>query len=282
VASRSVVLLHSSASSGGQWHALTQKLAGYRVMAPDLIGYGNTPHWAGRGAFRLEHEAGMVLSLAGRCGEPVHLVGHSFGGAVALHVARTRPDLLASLTVIEPVAFHLLKDCDPDAFCEIATVAGRVRAALGNGDYFGGIGGFVDYWSGPGAWSGVPEDKRPGLASTLAKVALDFEATFNEPAALAGFAAMTVPALVIQGTASPRPTRRICELLAGVLPDAQLATVDGAGHMAPLTHREAVNQLVAAHIDSSQHFPTKEGICKLATRSALRSPSASAGTSTAT
>ena len=260
----SVVLLHSSASSGAQWRGLMQKLSGYRVIAPDLHGYGDTPHWAGRGAFRLEHEAQIVLSLAGRCGEPVHLVGHSFGGAVALHVARTRPDLLASLTVIEPVAFHLLRGIDDDAFCEIAAVAQSVRHALGSGDYFGGIAGFVDYWSGPGAWSGVPEERRAGLASRLVKVALDFEATLNEPAALQDFAAMTLPTLVVQGTVSPRPTRRICELLAGVLPDAQLATVEGAGHMAPLTHRDAVNTLIAAHL-ASNSGPLSRGSAREAT-----------------
>jgi pimeloyl-ACP methyl ester carboxylesterase len=246
-----VVLLHSSASSGAQWRALMQQLMGYRVLAPDLYGYGVTCQWGGRGAFRLEHEAQIVHALAGRCGAPIHLVGHSFGGAVALHVARTRPDLLASLTVIEPVAFHLLKGFDQDALAEITAVAAGVCRALGSGDYFEGIAAFVNYWSGPGAWAGVPEDRRAGLAVRLAKVALDFQATLNEPAALDDFAAMTLPTLIVQGTTSPRPTRRICELLAGVLPDAQLMKVEGAGHMAPLTHRDAVNGLIAAHLHSN-------------------------------
>ena len=246
-----VVLLHSSASSAAQWRALMHQLMQHRVIAPDLYGYGATSPWAGRGAFRLEHEAEIVLSLAGRCGEPIHLVGHSFGGAVALHVARTRPDLLASLTVIEPVAFHLLKGFDQDALAEITAVAAGVGKAIASGDYYGGIAGFVDYWSGPGAWSGVPEERRANLASRLVKVALDFEATLNEPAALEDFAAMTLPTLLVQGTVSPRPTRRICELLAGVLPDAQLVTIEGAGHMAPLTHRDAVNTLIAEHLASN-------------------------------
>jgi pimeloyl-ACP methyl ester carboxylesterase len=246
-----VVLLHSSASSSAQWRALMHQSTGYRVLAPDLLGYGATSHWSGHGAFRLEHEAQIVLSLAGRCGEAVHLVGHSFGGAVALHVARTRPDLLASLTVIEPVAFHLLKGFDQDALAEISAVAAGVGKAIASGDYYGGIAGFVDYWSGPGGWSGVTEERRAGLACRLIKVALDFEATLNEPAALEDFAAVSLPTLVIQGTASPRPTRRICELLAGVLPDAALVSVEGAGHMAPMTHRDAVNKLIAAHLHSN-------------------------------
>jgi pimeloyl-ACP methyl ester carboxylesterase len=247
-----VILLHSSASSSAQWRSLMSQLTQqYRVIAPDLHGYGATSQWAGRGAFRLEHEAQIVCALAGRCGEPVHLVGHSFGGAVALHVARMRPDLLASLAVIEPVAFHLLRGHDSDALGEIEAVAAGIGRALASGDYFGGIARFVDYWSGPGAWENIAQEKRPGFAALLAKVALDFQATLNERAELADFGAMTLTTLVAQGTCSPRPTRRICELLARVLPDVQAATISGAGHMAPLTHRDAVNALLVAHLDSN-------------------------------
>ena len=62
---------------------------------------------------------------------------------------------------------------------------------------------------------------------------------------------MTVPTLLLYGTTSPLPTRRICELLARVLPEAQLKAIGGAGHMAPLTHRDQVNALVVAQLDSN-------------------------------
>jgi pimeloyl-ACP methyl ester carboxylesterase len=248
-----VMLLHSSASSSAQWRVLVDRLSErWRVIAPDLHGYGNTTQWPGRGPFRLAHEAEIVCALLGRAGEAAHLVGHSFGGAVALHVARTRADLLASLTVIEPVAFHLLRGHDEAALDEIGEVAAGVAVALACGDYLGGIARFVDYWSGPGAWAGVPEDKRVGIAARLAKVALDFHATLHEPASIEDFGSMALPTLVIQGSRSPLPTRRVCELLAGVLPDARLQIISGAGHMAPLTHREPVNDLIAAHLSGAE------------------------------
>jgi pimeloyl-ACP methyl ester carboxylesterase len=240
-----VVLLHSSGASGAQWRALAERLsARYRVIAPDLYGYGATAQWPGRGVFSLAHEAEIVHAMLGRVGEPAHLVGHSYGGAVALHVARLRSALLRSLTVIEPVAFHLLGDRS-----EIVAVADRVAQCVACGDYLRGCGSFVDYWSGPGSWDATPAAKRDAMAARLAKVALDFHATLNEPARLEDFRDLPVPTLVLQGTSSPLPTRRICELLAGVLPDAQLVTIEGAGHMAPLTHRERVNALIAAHIE---------------------------------
>jgi pimeloyl-ACP methyl ester carboxylesterase len=70
-----VVLLHSSGSSGAQWRALAERLGErYRVIAPDLYGYGGTAHWPGRRPFHLECEAEIVLALLGRVNERAHLV----------------------------------------------------------------------------------------------------------------------------------------------------------------------------------------------------------------
>src|SRR5512138_3457520 len=100
-----VILLHCSGSSGAQWRTLASTLeARHLVAAPDLIGYGSAAPWTGRAPFSLAQEAGPILSLIGTLGEPVHLVGHSYGGAVALHIALTRPELVRSLTLIEPAA----------------------------------------------------------------------------------------------------------------------------------------------------------------------------------
>jgi pimeloyl-ACP methyl ester carboxylesterase len=241
-----VVLLHSSGSSGAQWRALADGLsARYRVVAPDLYGYGATAPWPGRGAFSLAHEAEIVHALLERIGEPAHLVGHSYGGAVALHVARLRGELLHSLTAIEPVAFHLLKDR-----AEIAALAERVSRALACGDYVGGFGSFVDYWSGPGSWNAIPAAKRGAMAARLSKVALDFHAVLSEPAGPDAFRRVAAPTLVVRGERTPLPTQRICGLLGQILPDSSLITVNGAGHMAPLTHATQVNALIAAHLNA--------------------------------
>ena len=250
-----VVLLHSSGSSGAQWRALAGRLATqYRVLTPDLIGYGGTSTWKARSGFCLAQEAALVRSLLGRLGEPAHLVGHSYGGAVALHVARTRPELVRSLTVIEPVAFHLLRDgdeIDGAALREISEIATLVSVAVERGDYGGGSGAFVDYWSGPGAWAAMPARTRAALASLLPKVALDFHATINEPAGLEDMRDIAARTLILQGGCTAVPTRRICKRLAGVLPAVHVKTIKGAGHMAPVTHRDEVNDLIVAYLDAN-------------------------------
>ena len=108
---RPVVLLHSSANSGAQWRALRADTeARYRVLALDLYGYGGTDPWPGHRALTLADEAALAEALIERCDAPVHLIGHSYGGAVALRVALHRPESIATLTLIEPTAFNLLRD----------------------------------------------------------------------------------------------------------------------------------------------------------------------------
>ena len=97
--SEPVVLLHCSGSSGAQWRSLAAQLdARHQVLMPDLIGYGASASWGGSGTFCLAEETAPVRSILGRLNEPVHLVGHSYGGAVALHLARVRPAFVKSLT----------------------------------------------------------------------------------------------------------------------------------------------------------------------------------------
>ena len=251
-----VVLLHCSGSSGAQWRSLAGRLGSrYRVIAPDLIGYGASAPWPGRAEFCLAQEAAVIRSLIGKLDGTVHLVGHSYGGAVALHIARTRPELIRSLTLIEPSAFHLLRggdEFDYAALREISDVAAYVNTMLASGDYLRAFGRFVDYWSGPGTWATMPQEKREAFAPQLAKVALDFRAILSEPAELEDVQGIALPTLLLQGGCTTLPSRCVCKRLREALP-VLFSVVRGAGHMLPLTHRDAVNALIAEHLDANSN-----------------------------
>jgi len=252
--SEPIVLLHCSGSSGAQWRTLAPLLgARYSVLTPDLIGYGAAAPWSGRGGFSLAREAAAVRSLLGRLDEPAHLVGHSYGGAVALHIARTRPELVRSLTLVEPSAFHLLRNGDATdlaALREITAVAADASAALAIGDYGTGFGLFIDYWSGPGCWAELAPEKRAAFAPQLAKVVLDFHALFSEPADIEDVCDIALPTLLVQGGCTTLPSRCVCARLRMALPEGSFRVVQGAGHMLPMTHRDQVNALIAEHIQA--------------------------------
>ncbi len=104
------VLVHGGTpGGGGDAFAAQRPLAErWRLLLPDRPGHGKTPA-DGREDF--ERDAELVAPLLGTAG--AHLVGHSYGGVVAIYVAARHPALVRSLTLIEPPAFWLAPD-DPD------------------------------------------------------------------------------------------------------------------------------------------------------------------------
>src|SRR5581483_8261062 len=104
-----VVCIHASASSGAQWTSLVERLEDrFRPLAVDLHGAGRTPAWRGDRRLTLADEVALLEPTLAATGARLHLVGHSYGAAVALRIALDHPHWVASLTVFEPVLFSLL------------------------------------------------------------------------------------------------------------------------------------------------------------------------------
>lgn len=257
-----IVALHSSACSGAQWRGLAETIGGqYRLCAPDLIGYGSSDAWQAPGRLSLADEARRVEVLLDACEGPVHLVGHSYGGAVALKLARAHGKRLASLTLIEPVAFHLLCCRDPLSalsYGQVRTLADDVAEALRLDKAETAMRRFVEYWNGLGAWDALSQRQRDALLRVAPKVPHDFWATMTEPASVRDYAQITTPTLLIAGGSSPQPTRRIFELLATAISASQGVVLRGAGHMVPLTDPSRVNRVIVRHI--AAHGLKKTGL----------------------
>lgn len=247
-----VVLLHCTGGSNAQWQSLAAELQDrFRLLAPDLYGHGGTDPWPGQGPLTLAAEAAIVAALIDQGGAPVHLVGHSYGGSVALRAALEQPERIRSLTLIEPASFHLLADgdvVDELLFDDIQCVAEAVWYATASGDFAGGLECFVDYWSGDGTWAGTRPEAQQALTRCIGAIAQNFWSATTEPAAIDDCRRLAMPALIMCGGRSPATTRRITQLLAEAMPAARLRVIPDAGHMLPLTHRDAVNAAIAEHI----------------------------------
>jgi pimeloyl-ACP methyl ester carboxylesterase len=71
----------------------------FNVLAPDLLESGAALRWRGDGPFRLTDEARAIVDIIDATEGPIHLVGHSYGGCVALRIAIERPHRVASLSL---------------------------------------------------------------------------------------------------------------------------------------------------------------------------------------
>ena len=243
-----VVCLHSSAAGGKQWRRLVAEGGdGLQWHTPDLFGHGSRPGWPELMPSQLCVEANGVLSgLPWPREQGFHLVGHSYGGAVALQIALQQPRRVLSLTLYEPVAFGLLPSLAPDepAWEEIRDVAAMLGTALDRGDGPGAARGFCGYWQGRDVWPELDDAQRQRLAEAMPTVRRHFEALFAARWSDSLLGLLRMPVHLICGSASRASARRVAQTLASRLPDARLDWLEGAGHMAPMTHPERVNPLL--------------------------------------
>lgn len=239
-----IICLHSSMSSARQWDGLTQRLQyAYRVTALDLHGYGKGPQWGTGAVFSLDREVELMANLVSELDGPIHLVGHSYGGAVAIKAAQTYGKRISSLTLYEPVIFAALFSADSDqaASDEITRLIEDLQDSYRCGDLFQAAQRFIDYWSGAGTWAAIPFDAKSGLSKKIPTVLGNFEAVLSEPNALAKLASIEVPTLTLSGRESPTSVNAITDLLQRQLPQVTAHRFAGMGHMGPITHSEIVN-----------------------------------------
>ena len=248
-----VVLLHSSASGNRQWRRLTDELKDrYRLIAVNLFGYGATTPWAAKEGLALGDAADLVAAVADRVGEPIALVGHSLGAAVAFEAALRLGNRVRILVAFEPILFSLLKVHGPAAaYAEIAHVAAGycARAAAADWPTVGRL--FVDYWSGPGTWAGLGDDLRSSLTKLLPNVVHEWDAVMKPWRTLAEWSAIAAPTHLIRAADSRAPTWAIAALLAEANPSWRLHDIACGGHMAPLARPDVVNPLIAQVLDEA-------------------------------
>jgi lipase len=98
---RPILALHGISGHGGRWQRLAEEfLLGYRIIAPDLRGHGESttlPPWTFE-----QHAADLLSVLDGLSVTGLPVVGHGFGGAVAIHLARLAPQRITKLVLLDP------------------------------------------------------------------------------------------------------------------------------------------------------------------------------------
>jgi len=237
-----VILLHSSGMSSRQWRRLAATLVqrGYRAIVPDLSGHGRSPAWPESEPFDFQVDAAQIGALIAAQPEPVHLVGHSYGGFVAALAARAAPARVRSLVLYDPVAFGTLDPiADRDALDELAVLP-ITWEAVGRDAW---LEAFVDYWSGRGAWRGLREDARAEFVRVAWPLYRGVVTLVEDHTPAEAYRVITAPVLLLTGERSTVAAHRVITRLAAVL-HARRETIPGAGHMGPLTHSEAVNAAI--------------------------------------
>ena len=236
-----VLCVHCSGGTHRQWTRLADQVKGdFRVIAPDLHGHGGSPSPLPIQT-TFHHDVEMVKALVRSVDGPLHLVGHSYGGFVALNAALELQDRLKSLTLIEPAAFHVLKEsADPSPWEEINAVASRQKHQADSGDLDGSAAEFMAYWTGMTVEDARQQRNLSYIAKTMPSVAAIWEHLFHASRSLKEYASFPFPTQLIRGTNTTLAAREVANLLSQSMANLRVAEIEGAGHMAPLTHPEPV------------------------------------------
>lgn len=247
-----VVMLHSALSSKLQWYRLIQRLSKrYLTIAVDLYGSGDSPYPPSPETFCLSDEVNLVESLLEKVipgNAQFHLVGHSYGGAVALRMAYKIPERVKSLALFEPVAFHLIPP-NETLYHEVRKRGETIKKMVEEGKLTEATEHFVDYWSGSGAFSRFSKDVQTILVEGVKKLPLNQKALIEEPLTLDEYRFIRTPVLLMAGLQSPPDSRHLVELLSVHLPNCRVQMVNG-GHMAPVNMSDPVNTLIESFINN--------------------------------
>jgi pimeloyl-ACP methyl ester carboxylesterase len=247
-----IVLVHGSPGTSRAWQPVAERLAKrFRVIAPDLPGYGATPLPADGGPRDSSYAVGLLEALITEVGPPTVLAGHSYGGGVALLTALRGRVAPRALALFEPVAVPVLAAVgEREAFADVQGMVERYFAASERGEREA-VGIMVDYWFGPGTLARMPAPTREFLIANTAPNMRDVSATLRDPYTVPGLRALGMPVLCAYGSRSPEVMVKIVQAVASHAPRGIIRKLEQADHAMTTTHAEAVAALITELADGS-------------------------------
>ena len=246
-----VLLLHSGGGSSRQWEKVAALLAaGHTIVAPDLLGFGNSGSWPEAGKLTHTLQAGLAARvLEAATDSTVDVVGHSYGGATAICLALAKPARVRSLVLIEPILHNLLKEADDPLFAGSLVVGRTFIEELDAGRPERSWQTFLDTSNGAGTWARLSEAQRQRFLAQSEQTKEAFISNFNNETSFADCRSLCMPTTVAHGTRTWPVYRRIAALLLEALKRGHGATIDGAEHMSPITHPDEVARVISNHIE---------------------------------
>ncbi|WP_299043392.1 alpha/beta hydrolase [uncultured Tateyamaria sp.] len=251
---RPALAIHCSLAHSGMWRAFGDVVGDLVTLhAYDLPNHGQSGDWDGQGVMH-DTATAMALRVLDDIGpDPIDIIGHSFGGTVALRIAIEHPTRVRSVTLFEPVYFAAAFADDPGFADRYAADTADFDAALAAQDDEGAARAFNRAWGDGPAWEDIPANARRYMTDRIRFVPDSAPFLLHDSAGLltpGRFARATMPALVLAGATSPWAAD-VNGAIARRLPQVQSETLDGVGHMGPVTHPDRVAPLWAGFLKTA-------------------------------
>jgi lipase len=245
---RNVLAIHCSLAHSGIWAGVADDLKDFATLvAFDLPMHGKSAPWDGA---RDLHDLSTDIATA-QLDEPMDLIGHSFGATVALRLAARHPDRVRSLILIDPVLFAAAEYADRKVFDGQKAEAARLSHDMAHHGAEQATRGFVSVWGDGRKWDSLPPHVRKYMVDRIGFVLATEAATLHDSRGLLANGVLdpvTMPVLLVQGGETHPVVDAICAGLAGRVRNPHRVTIDGAGHMIPVTHAAQLAATIRAFL----------------------------------
>jgi len=226
-----LVLLHGAGCDHHVFDALVSRLGGFDCIALDLPGRGEAPTNPARTASEAADFVATALSERGIA--RAVLLGHSYGGAVALELALAHPAKVAGLVLVATGARLRVHEAILAAMEEAAKAGPTSLVQLP--------------WL-PTTDAALREPIEQHLARVPSTTTVaDWQAA-NAFDRMARVGEISCPALILGGTSDDLTPPKYARWLADNLPAARLVLVEGAGHMLPIEHAREASEHIASFV----------------------------------
>lgn len=249
-----VIFIHGAGVDYRYWAGQMEPFASkYRTIAVSLRRYYPEP-WRGEGDFSLNQQAADLAAFIKQLNAgPVHLVGHSRGGTVALYTTSKIPGMVRTLTFAEGGnGMPAFSPTDPVMVDRRGIALRAMTEKLKKGETDAGLEIFVDYVNGPGAWKTIPDGPKNALrdnAWTLA--AAENDTGTWAPLSCEDARRLNVPVLLLEGESTPGNFKAILDKIQACLPRNTRGVIKNSSHatprMNPSGFNTAVMSFIAAH-----------------------------------
>lgn len=242
-----VLLLHAFPFSSAMWSYQVEALESkYRVVAPDLPGFGQSPPMDDPGSASLSRWADLLAMLIvhldlGR----VHVVGHSMGGYLAMEFLRSHAELAASVVLADTRS----KSDDSDVWQARTDQQTQIRA-----------GDSLENLAKPLSERLLSQDSlaRPELVEYVRQLMVAshpdgwiaaLEAMKNRSDSLGALKSLDLPTLVIVGERDRVTPLVEAHLMQSLVTDAELVEIAGAGHLPAIENPDVFDQVLIEFLD---------------------------------
>lgn len=233
-----IVFIHGSYASTSTWKKMVEQLSTKHLcISIKLPGHCGTPDPEDFSHPTVDTELEIIEQVVRSLSDaPVHLVGHSFGGVIALAQALKGSLNLSQLTLFEPVSVWVLDRArDERMSMHVQAFMNRYHQAVSRKETYA-CGQVIDFWGGEGVFETLPDFIKEGMEPLVENNIRHWNIDASITSELSELQAFRIPTRLVCGSQSNAVAHAIVDHLSQHIPNSKKYVLEGASHFLVTSH----------------------------------------------